>query len=133
MGISLRIRSAIEARSLSLKEAAKVCDVSYSSLQNWISGIREPRPEALIALGSHLGISIDWLLTGEGSMFRGDRIEAGPSVNPDEEAILTLYRALGDSDKRELRHAAEEKRRLREMEQRLDDLTAALADIKKPA
>ena len=60
MGISDRIKLAIETRELSLKEAAKTCGLSYSSLQNWVGGFREPRPEALIALGSHLGISIDW-------------------------------------------------------------------------
>ncbi|MGR3897123.1 helix-turn-helix domain-containing protein [Pseudomonas sp. 1176_21] len=135
MGIGERIRQAIEARGLSLKEAAKSCGLSYSSLQNWVGGLREPRPEALIALGSHLGISIDWLLTGEGGMFRGEsEPQVGGSPNdPQEEAILALFRSLGEAGKREIQSAAEEKKRLMDVEQRLKDLTEALADIKRPA
>ena len=136
MGINDRIRMAIEARELSLKEAAKACGLSYSSLQNWVGGIREPRPEALIALGSHLGISIDWLLTGEGTMLRSGLSGAttdDPATSPQEKAILALYRSLGESDQREIQSAAEEKKRIRDIEQRLEDLTVALADVKKHA
>lgn len=136
MGINDRIRLAIEARELSLKDAAKACGLSYSSLQNWVGGIREPRPEALIALGSHLGISIDWLLTGDGPMLRGGQpIEAkdDPVTSPQEKAILALYRSLGESDQREIQSAAEEKKRIRDIEQRVEDLTVALAEVKKHA
>lgn len=136
MGINDRIRMAIEARELSLKEAAKRCGLSYSSLQNWVGGIREPRPEALIALGSHLGISIDWLLTGDGAMLRGTSSvarEDAPLTSPQERAILDLYRSLGEADQRDIQSAAETKKRMRDIEQRLDDLTVALADVKKHA
>ncbi len=80
-------------------------------------------------------MSLDWLLTGEGAMLRG---EAGavPEVlasNPQEEAILTLFRSLEEADRREIQSAAEEKKRIRDIEQRLKELTEALAVAQRPA
>lgn len=134
MGIGLRIRRAVEARNLSLKEAAKACDFSYSSLQNWVGGLREPRPEALIALGSQLGVSIDWLLTGEGPMFRGGG-EMQPSGEPStdsarEMAVMALFRTLPEEDQREIEFAVASKKRLLDIEKRLNDLSAVMADSK---
>lgn len=68
-------------------------------------------------------------------MRRSDGTEGAvaSSNSPEEDAILTLYRSLAESDKREIQSAAEEKKRIRDIEQRLEDLTAALADVKKHA
>ena len=68
-------------------------------------------------------------------MFHGVSVEgAGPeSANMQEKAMLELFRSLGDAGKREIQSAAEEKKRLMDVEQRLKDLTEALADTKRPA
>ncbi|MNU02635.1 hypothetical protein D3C72_2464040 [compost metagenome] len=50
-----------------------------------------------------------------------------------EKAMLELFRSLGEAGKREIQSAAEEKKRLMDVEQRLKDLTEALADSKRPA
>ena len=103
------------------------------TLGNWRA--RQSVPYSLcVSVADSKGISLDWLLTGEGPMRRG---EISPTSTPtntaQEEAILSLYRSLSESDQREIQSAAEEKKRIRDIEQRLEDLTAALADVKKHA
>lgn len=115
-------------------ELARRLDVNRQTLGSWRS--RQTIPYALcVSVSESEGISLDWLLTGEGAMLRG--VSASPggnqAVNPQEEAILELFRSLGDAGKREIQSAAEEKKRLMDVEQRLKDLTEALADTKRPA
>jgi len=54
-------------------------------------------------------------------------------ISPREQAILELFRSLGEDDQREIQVAAAEKKRLTAIEQRLEELAAAVADIKRPA
>ncbi len=135
MSIATRLRSVIDDRGMSIKEASEVVGIPYRTLQNYLLGEREPNAKAMAAIRTHLGISLDWLLTGEGSMFLG--VSGGASetqtANQQEEAILELFRSLGEAGKREIQSAAEEKKRLMDVEQRLKDLTEALADTKRPA
>ncbi|MGV6473551.1 helix-turn-helix domain-containing protein [Azotobacter vinelandii] len=140
MGIGERIKTAVESMGLSLKQAAVKCEIPYSSLQNWVGGHREPRPDALITIGSRLGISIDWLLTGEGPMRRGEtsavpvqQVPPTVEMSPREQALLALWRELGEDAQREIQGAAEEKKRLNDLERQLKELAAVVADIKRPA
>ncbi|WP_233095425.1 helix-turn-helix domain-containing protein [Pseudomonas sp. MF6767] len=135
MSIAARLRSVIDDRGMSIKEASEVVGIPYRTLQNYLLGEREPNAKAMAAIRTHLGISLDWLLTGEGSMFLGVSAESSEkqAANQQEEAILELFRSLGEAGKREIQSAAEEKKRLMDVEQRLKDLTEALADTKRPA
>ena len=134
MGISERIRLAIESQNLSLKEAAKACGLSYSSLQNWVGGLREPRPEALIAIGSHLGVSIDWLLTGEGAMLRkagtASSHQSSTALAVEEEGLRALLQALEPEDQVEIRAVIKSMQRFRALELKVTELAADLATIK---
>lgn len=135
MGIGQRIRQAVETLGLSLKLAAARCDISYSSMQNWAGGHRDPRPEALITIGSRLGISIDWLLTGEGPMLRADLGQTTPSdsASPQEQALLNVWRELDEDAQRDVQRHAEEKKRLTTLEQRVAELEAVVAASKRLA
>ncbi|MCM2317966.1 MAG: helix-turn-helix domain-containing protein [Pseudomonas sp.] len=140
MGIGKRIRMAIDALGLTIRQASELTGISYSSLQNWIGEHREPRPDALITIGSRLGISIDWLLTGEGPMRREEATPAvaaeepaAPGISPREAAMLELFRSLDEDGQREIQGAAAEKKRLSDLEQRIKELEAVVSDIKRLA
>lgn len=85
-----------------------------------------------VSLALERGCSLDWLLTGAGARQRG---ESSPvlAMTPAEAAILELYRALDEVAQRDIQSAAEEKKRLMDIESRLKDLSAEVAQVKKPA
>ncbi len=122
-----------------VKNDSQLCSalgVNRSTVGSWIS--RESVPYAIcVDIAAERGISLDWLLTGEGPMLRGQSapVDSGSSgpANPREQAILELYRALDEDAQREIQSAAEEKKRLKALEQRLQELEAVVADIKRLA
>lgn len=115
-------------------ELARKLGVNRQTLGSWRS--RKSIPYALcVNVSESEGVSLDWLLTGEGSMLRAgsEAVTETAAINPQEEAILELFRSLGEAGRREIQIAAEEKKRLMDVEQRLKDLTEILADTKRPA
>lgn len=68
-------------------------------------------------------------------MFRGVTAAGTSAIaeNLQEEAMLELFRSLGDAGRRELQTVAEEKKRLMDIELRLKELTETLADTIRPA
>lgn len=63
----------------------------------------------------------------------GQQAPAAAEMTPREQAILDLFRSLDEDGQREIQDAAAEKKRLRDLEQRFEELAAAFADIKRPA
>ncbi|MEX5628994.1 helix-turn-helix domain-containing protein [Pseudomonas marginalis] len=115
-------------------ELARKLDVNRQTLGSWRS--RQSIPYSLcVNVSEAEGVSLDWLLTGEGAMQRGTSAKpaTSPPNSPQEEAILALFRSLEETDRREIQSAAQEKKRIRDIEQRLEELTAALDDAKRPA
>lgn len=115
-------------------ELARKLDVNRQTLGSWRS--RQSIPYALcVNVSEAEGVSMDWPLTGEGTMLRGVSVAATDltATTPEEDAILALFRSLEETDRREIQSAAEEKKRIRDIKQRLKDLTQALADTKRPA
>jgi transcriptional regulator with XRE-family HTH domain len=67
--LASRLREATKERGMTLRAVGEVSGVPYRSLQNYMSGNQSPGAEPLLKLREALHISIDWLLTGEGSMY----------------------------------------------------------------
>ncbi|MCA6927773.1 helix-turn-helix domain-containing protein [Pectobacterium versatile] len=135
MGIKERLREAMEAHGFNIKELSEKVGIPYRSLQNYLRGEREPNTEALIAIGTQMGISIDWLLTGRGLM----RIDEMPSAPESSEQtfsqsdlkLLELMNQLDPDVRRDLLRGAEEKQRIIDMEKQLTELSAELERVKK--
>lgn len=120
-----------------VKNDSQLCDAidtPRATLGNWRN--RDSVPYSLcVSVAESKGISLDWLLTGEGAMRRStDEVRTVEPVNsPKEEAILALFRSLDENGQRDIQSAAEEKKRLKDMAQQLTEITAMLNDNKRQA
>lgn len=132
LGIAGRIRHILDSEGITIKEAADRCGIPYRTLQNYLLEDREPSARVLAQLGTQFGISLDWLLTGVGGMRRG-HAPSPLDLPPQEQAILRLYSSLSEDDRREIQVVAEEKKRLRDLEQRYQELRSELDQLKGSA
>lgn len=79
--------------------------------------------DKIVVWANSRNVNIDWLLTGQGNMRRNEASEV--VSNRKSEMVLELFNALGEEDQREILHAAQEKKRLRDLMQELETLVAA--------
>lgn len=93
-----RLAAAREAAGMSQKDLAKRVGVKHSTLRNWEDDIAEPRANRLSTLSGLLGVSLRWLLTGEGDGVDppGDTVE----VPEDITAVLAEIRAMRSEARR---------------------------------
>ncbi|GAB3394975.1 helix-turn-helix domain-containing protein [Azotobacter armeniacus] len=116
---------------------ASTLGISPQTLSSWKS--RDSVPYALcVEVAEERGVSLDWLLVGEGPMSRGEadspsarEAPAIYEISPGEQVLLELFRSLGEDDRQEVQNAASERKRLTVIGQRLEELTAVVAAIKK--
>ena len=87
-----RLQAAREAAGLSQESLAKRLGVKTKTLRNWEEDIAEPRANRLTMMAGVLGVSITWLLHGEGEGI--DAPEETPSVDPGVLDLLGEVRAL---------------------------------------
>ncbi|HCR1008181.1 TPA: helix-turn-helix domain-containing protein [Citrobacter koseri] len=133
MSIKERLREAMDAKGLTIKALSDLSKIPYRSLQNYLRGEREPNAEALVALGTHLGISIDWLLTGKGEVVGAEKIPPANQeqhFNQSDLKLLELLNQLEPEVRKELLRGAEEKQRMIDMEKRLKELSEAFDRLK---
>lgn len=106
--------------------------ISPQTLSSWRG--RDSTPYSLcVEIAQTRGISLDWLLLGEGPILRQrvtDSSEANQESTARENTILALWRLLGEDDRCAIQNALEEKQRLRDMELRLSEMASILATLK---
>ncbi|MHC8306912.1 helix-turn-helix domain-containing protein [Pseudomonas sp. PB3P13] len=107
--------------------------ISPQTLSSWKG--RGSTPYSLCVDFAHThGISLDWLLLGEGPMLRpaaGDLAERSQETTLQENTILALWRLLNDDDRHAIQCALEEKRRLRDLELKLAAMSSALSALQR--
>lgn len=108
-------------------ELARALDVTSSTISSWKARGSIPYAKCVEASQARC-ISLDWLLAGQGSMYRNAEVQAS-GLNPRQTAILELFEALDGDAQREIQTAVEEKKRLIDLERRV----AALEEGRKKA
>lgn len=107
-----RISAARENAGLSIKELAERLGIRVKTLNGWEADEREPRANYLRTLSGVLGVSLIWLLTGEGS---GPGGGDAPNAPAGRDVALSEIRALQQS--------------LADAARRLDRLERLMADV----
>lgn len=98
--------------------------VSPQTVSSWKG--RDSIPYAIcVELANKHGISLDWLLVGEGPRFRAHCHQMmNPSADADWEAqLIAELRVLSPQDQRAIALAIQEKQRLRELEQQIEEIS----------
>lgn len=93
MCISERLKQVLETKNMTIKEFSDTTGISYRSAMNYLNEGRDPNVDGLIKIYEALGISITWLLTGKGTMFRSlpnDELEAK------EQTLINHYRMMSN-------------------------------------
>lgn len=108
---------------------ADAMKVNRQTLGSWRARDRIPYEEC-VNLATEKGLSLDWLLIGEGQMYRGAKPVGLATENQRESLVLSLLRQLPDDDQLEIQLIAQGKKRLYDLEQRLEQVTTALAGLR---
>lgn len=110
-----RLTLAREAQGMSQEDLARRLGIRLQTLKNWEDDRSEPRANRLQMLAGVLGISMVWLLTGEG--------EGGPSLRAREERTVSAELSALLNEIRELRVAnSKANNRLARLERRLREM-----------
>ena len=86
-----RLAAARDAAGLDQKQMAERLGVKLGTYRNWEDDASEPRANRLTMLAGMLGVSMRWLMTGEGE---GPDLEAEGEVSSDVNSILAEMRDL---------------------------------------
>ena len=95
MCISERLKQVLDAKNMTVTEFSNVTGISYRSAMNYLNEGRDPNVEGLVKIHEALGISITWLLTGNGAMFRTVTQES--DMSSQEEKLITIYRLMPEN------------------------------------
>lgn len=104
-----RLCAAREAGGMTQEDLARRLGVRLTTVQSWENDRGEPRANRLQMLAGMLGVSIRWLLTGEGDGLDGP--PEGPALHHDAQelladlartraAVMALAGDLGRTEKR---------------------------------
>lgn len=65
--LGARLKLARETRKMSIGELADLIGVKRQAVSHWENGKAEPGAAKLYKAAKHLGVTVEWLITGEGS------------------------------------------------------------------
>lgn len=90
------------ANDLDLQGIADLMGISLDRAKNLSTGrVKKFKPKEMQALVDKLGIDSYWLMTGKGNMY-GDKPMQGVGLSIDEEMLLSAYREMTASERREI-------------------------------
>ena len=130
--IGARIRQLRKQINLTQQAFADKAGVQRAYLADVERGVREPSFNMLRAIFETYKVSSDWLLTGEGSMYRQAEtpkpdqkavpIPPAPPMPPSDLAMYQMYLKLPKEEQERIKGVIQEREQIAEMRERLDKL-----------
>lgn len=109
-----RLARAREASGMDQRQLARRLGVKLSTVQNWEYDRSEPRANRLQMLTGLLGVSIVWLLTGEGEGGPSEDVDS-PGEDADSASLLAELRQLRIAQNKLADRAGRIEKRLRHL------------------
>jgi transcriptional regulator with XRE-family HTH domain len=109
-----RVAGAREALGIGQPELARRLGVRVKTLRDWENDLAEPRANKLQMLAGILGVSLMWLLNGEGDGVDAPELDGGETQEQIRDLLLELRAVQAEIDRGAERLARAEKR-LRQM------------------
>ena len=88
MSIGKRLRKAIKDANMKMTDFSKYSDIPYRTIQEYIYDNRMPGGESLLKICTNLSISMDWLMTGEGEIYKEKPIQKEKPTQFESELFL---------------------------------------------
>ncbi|BBD08430.1 helix-turn-helix domain-containing protein [Desulfovibrio ferrophilus] len=93
IGLAERLQSVISSEKIQKKKLAELGEITTQTMSDYLSGKTLPSAKALTNWIKNFELNANWVLTGEGSMFRDER---GQSKDEDIETKTELGKELAD-------------------------------------
>lgn len=104
---------------------ARLIGATPQTISTWKSRNSVPYAKC-VEISEEKNTSLDWLLTGQGEMYRDGSAAPTPTLNSKEQALLELFKELSDKDQREICQDAAEKKRMADLERQVKELALKL-------
>ena len=101
-GFGKRLKESVKHSSYTQKQLAEILGINQDTFSNYVKEVYYPKADTLYDLGNLLDISLDWLLSGEGTARNrngNNLIDSDFSkLNNYEKELLYNYRLLSERD-----------------------------------
>jgi transcriptional regulator with XRE-family HTH domain len=121
--INERITLVRNSKYMKQKEFSELINVPRSSLSEIESGKRNANVDVIVGISTHFkDINVDWLLTGEGEMYRTNQGLDSALSDSQTDKIVELYGSLSQDQQKEILSAITEKKRLNQLIETVEKL-----------
>ncbi len=101
-GLGKRLKESVKHSSYTQKQLSEILGINQDTFSNYVKEVYYPKADTLYDLVNLLDISLDWLLSGEGTArTRNGKhlvVSAFSDLNNYEQELLYNYRLLSERD-----------------------------------
>ena len=115
-----RLEPYLNEKKMKKKELAAIADVKAASVSGWVNEGTTPRADAAFKIADYFGLSMRWLVLGEGTPQPEQEKQPINSIlglTQDEQTLLLQFRELGEKDHKEVLNIVKWK-----FDQKIEDL-----------